>query len=171
MAGQSLVTNDFVSLRDAMNQLFEESFTPFWASTRGRNGVGAQALPLDVYATAEDVYVIAAVPGMRPDDVEVSVNQGVVTISGTLQNAADAEEAQGATWYLHELAHGQFRRSVSLPIDVDAAKADATFADGILKLRLPKAEQAKPRRIEVRVGGINSNEPAAVEAGTSSKQR
>jgi HSP20 family protein len=161
MVSRSPLAQEFVSLRDAMNQLFEESFTPFWTAGRGGNGVTARALPLDVYATQDEAVVIAAVPGARPQDVEVSINQGTVTIGGTLANVADAEEAKGTTWYLHELAHGQFRRSFSLPFDVDSAKAEATFADGILKLRLPKAEQAKPRKIEVRAGGT----PAAVGAG------
>ena len=168
MVSQSPLMQDVVSLRDAMNQLFEESFTPFWAAGRGRNGTSARALPLDVYATQDEVVVIAAVPGARPEDVEVSINQGVVTIGGALANAAEAQEAKGATWYLHELSHGQFRRSISLPFDVDSAQADATFADGILKLRLPKAEQAKPRRIEVRAG--SAPEPAAVTAGQPADQ-
>lgn len=160
MASTSTLSQDVVSLRDAMSQLFEESFTPFWTAGRPRNGVAARALPLDVYATGDEVVVIAAIPGVRPEDVELSIDRGTVTLAGTLANAADAEDTKGATWYLHELSHGQFRRTVTLPIEVDAAKADATFADGILRLRLPKADQARPRRIEVRAAG-----PQAVGAG------
>ena len=63
---------------------------------------------------------------------------------------ASSEEAKDATWYLHELPHGAFQRSVTLPIEVDPAKADATCEHGILRLRLPKAETAKPRKIELK---------------------
>ena len=163
------MAQEFVSLRDAMNQLLEESFTPYWTGTRGRNGGVARPLPLDVYATQDEVVVIAAVPGVRPEDVEISINQGTVTLSGTFANVAEAEEVKGATWLLHELWHGRFRRSITLPTEIDAAKAQATFADGILTIRLPKAEQAKPRKIEVRVAGGST--PQAVGAGgTTSNQ-
>jgi len=167
MSTTSPLAQEFVTLRDAMNQLLEDSVTPFWTAARNRASGVARALPLDVFATSDEVVVIAAIPGVRPEDVEVSIDQGTVTISGTLANVADAEDAKGATWYLHELTHGQFRRSVSLPVDIDSTEADATFADGILKLRLPKAEQAKPRRIEVRLGG-NGN--PAVEAGGTTER-
>ena len=156
------VSQDFVSLRDAMNQLLEESFTPFrTGGTMPRNGGATRALPMDVYATQDEVVLIAAVSGVRAEDVEVSINQGTVTLSGKVPSATEAEDAKGATWYLHELWHGAFQRTVSLPIEVDTARAEATFADGILRIRLPKAEQAKPRRIEIRAGSA----PQAVGAG------
>jgi HSP20 family protein len=150
MVGTFPGSQEFVTLRDAMNQLLEDSFTPFRVAGWPRNGSTARPLPIDVYATPDDVVLIAAVPGARPEDVEISINQGTVTLTGKVANVADATEAKGATWYLHELWHGRFQRTVTLPVDVDASKADATFADGVLRLRLPKAEQAKPRRIEIR---------------------
>ena len=162
------MAQEFVSLRDAMNQLLEESFTPFWTGARGSNGGVARPLPLDVYATQDEVVVIAAVPGVRPEDVEISINQGTVTLSGTVANVAEAEEAKGATWFLHELWHGQFRRSISLPTEIDAAKAQATFADGILTIRLPKAEQAKPKQIKVHA--VDGVQPVAASAGTETRQ-
>jgi HSP20 family protein len=79
-----------------------------------------------------------------------------VTLSGKMPNVAQSEEAKNATWYLHELPHGAFTRAVTLPIEVDSANADATFEHGILRLRLPKAEQAKPKQIKVRVAGAGA---------------
>src|SRR3954471_5844683 len=118
---------DFVVLRDAMNQLLEESFVPA-RNTRSSNGTSTvRPLPLDVYTTPDAAVVIAAVPGMNPGDLEVTVNQSVVTVSGTVPTAAESEQGKQATWYLHELWHGQFRRSITLPFEVDASKADATF--------------------------------------------
>lgn len=115
-------------------------------------------LALDVYGTKDEVVLIAAVPGLRPEDIEITINQNTVTLSGTVPNAAQSEEATGATWYLHELAHGAFQRSITLPMEVDSTRADATFEQGILRLRLPKAETAKPKRIEIR--SSDSSRPA-----------
>jgi HSP20 family protein len=141
---------DFVVLRDAMNQLLEDSFVPSRTTRGGTNGTMVRALPLDVYATQDEAIVIAAVPGMTPQDLDVTINQNVVTLAGTVPTAAESEQGKGATWYLHELWHGDFRRSVTLPFEVDAAKAEATFENGIVRIALPKAERAKPYRIEVR---------------------
>ena len=152
------MTQEFVSLRDAMDRLFQESFVggPFrtvWSAGGGANSGARMPLPLDVYATSDEVVVIAAAPGLNPDDLQISYDQGTLTLGGQMPNVAASEEAKGATWYLHELPHGSFVRSVSLPIEVDPDKAQATFEHGVLRLRLPKAEQARPRRIQVRAGG------------------
>ncbi|MEA2584212.1 MAG: hypothetical protein QOF33_2297 [Thermomicrobiales bacterium] len=167
MVSRIPVAEEFVSLRDAMDRLLQDSFvgTPFrgfWSQPG--NGTPRMPLPLDVYATGDEVMLIAAVPGLRPDDIEITINQGTITLSGKTPNVAQSEEAKNATWYLHELPHGSFTRSVTLPIEVDAAKADATFEQGILRLRLPKAEQAKPKQIKVRVAGASA-ENEAITAG------
>jgi HSP20 family protein len=142
-------STDFVVLRDAMNQLLEESFVPTRGS-RGGNGSVVRSLPLDVYATADEAVVIAAVPGMNPQDLEVTINQNVINLAGTVPTAAESEQGKGATWYLHELWHGSFRRSVTLPFEVEAGKAEATFENGIVRIVLPKAERAKPHKIAIR---------------------
>jgi len=148
--------DEFVSLRDAMDRAFTEScIAPhrgLWPGGWG-NGTGRMPLPLDVYATKDEVVIIAAVPGIQAEQIEITINQNTVTLTGSTPNVASSEEAKDATWYLHELPHGAFQRSVTLPIEVDPAKADATCEHGILRLRLPKAETAKPRQIKVRVGG------------------
>jgi HSP20 family protein len=146
--------DEFVSLRDAMDRFFGESaLSPFRGLWSGLgNGLGRMPLPLDVYATRDEVIVIAAIPGIEAEQIEISVNQNTITLSGQTPNAAASEEAKDATWYLHELQHGAFQRSITLPIEVDSAQADATFEHGILRLRLPKAETARPRQIKVRVG-------------------
>lgn len=161
MANRSPVATtgaEFVSLRDAMDRLLSDSFvgSPFQGLWSGSSSNGGRVgLPLDVYATSDEVTIYAAIPGLGPDDVEISINQGTVTISGQLPNVASSEEAKGATWYLHELGSGAFQRSVTLPVEVDANKADATIENGVLRLRLPKAEQARPRQIKVRTGADN----------------
>jgi HSP20 family protein len=156
------LVDEFVSLRDTMDRVFGEAgvspLRGLWSGGWG-NGTGRMPLPLDVYATKDEVIIIAAVPGVQAEEIEITINQNTVTLSGKTPNVASSEEAKEATWYLHELLHGAFQRSVTLPIEVDPAKADASCEHGILRLRLPKAETAKPRQIKVRVA-----EPA-IEAG------
>ncbi len=170
MVSRFPVPNEFVSLRDAMDRLLADSFVGnplrgVWASSS--NGSSRMPLPLDVYATDNEVILIASAPGLRAEDLEISINQGTITLTGKTPNVAQSEEAKHATWYLHELPHGTFSRTVTLPIEVDAAKADATFDQGILRLRLPKAEKAKPKQIKVRV--INDTpETDAIESGDES---
>jgi HSP20 family protein len=148
------IGEEFVSLREAMDRVFSESlgnspFRGFWSGGWG-NGTGRIPLPLDVFATKDEVILIAAVPGIQADDIAISINQNTITLSGNMSNVASSSEAKDATWYLHELPHGAFQRSVTLPIEVDAANAEATCEHGILRLRLPKAETARPRQIKVR---------------------
>ena len=170
MVSQFPFGQDFVVLRDAMNQLLEESFVPSRGSrsSGGKNGTMVRPLPLDVYATQEEAVIIAAVPGMSPQELEVTIDQNVVTLSGTVPTAAESEQGKGATWYLHELWHGQFRRSVTLPLEVDAGKADASFENGIVRIVLPKAERAKPHKIAIKTG---NDQQEAIEAGSQSKQK
>jgi HSP20 family protein len=162
------LVDDVVTLRDAMDRFFAESVTnsPFrtlWSSTWNGNGAARMPLPLDVYATKDEAVLVASLPGVQPEAVEITINQNTVTVAGKVENVAASEEAKDATWYLHELAYGSFSRSLTLPFEIDAARADATFEHGILKLTLPKAEAAKPKQIKVRVGAGAPEQ--AIEAG------
>ena len=148
VARYPMLLNDSVRLRDAMDRFFGEPLYKTIASTQ--RSVGTVSIPVDVFATDTEVVVIAAAPGLGSDDLEVTIDDNVLTLSGTVPNVAKSTEAEGATWYLHENGHGQFRRTITLPTEVDADQADATFENGILRLRLPKAEAARPRQIKVR---------------------
>jgi HSP20 family protein len=156
--------SDFVSLRDAMDRLFNESFVP-----GTRTALGASAFPLDVYATEDAMTVLAAVPGIDPSALDISIEKGQVTIKGQVPDVADSEEARNATWYVHELPHGEFQRTLSVPFEVDAGKAEATFENGMLRLTLPKAEAARPRQIKVRLAGENGSVEAIADGETSEK--
>jgi HSP20 family protein len=159
VARYPMVMNDSVRLRDAMDRFFGEPvFRTFATSQRS---TGTFSIPVDVFATDSDVFVIASAPGLGPDELEVTIDENVLALSGTIPNVAKSTEAEGATWYLHENGHGQFRRTVTLPVDVDADQAEASFEHGILRLRLPKAEAAKPRQIKIRSG-----EPIEISAET-----
>ena len=171
MVNRFPAADEFVSLRDAMDRLLADSFvsSPFrtlWSAAGGTgtgNGMARMPLPLDVYATQDEVVIVAAAPGLNPQDIEVTVNQGTVTFTGQTPDVAQSEEAKQATWFLHELPHGVFRRTVTLPFEIDAGQAEATFEHGVLRLRLPKAEQAKPRKIEIRA----AESPSQITAGAT----
>jgi len=152
--------NEFVGLRQAMDQLFQESLfgSPYrthWSRTDNQQGTGATPwpLPLDVYATGDEVVIVAAVPGLHPENLDISFHQGTVVLSGKIGNVAESEQGKNATWYLHELWSGTFQRAVTLPFEVDADNAQATWEHGIVRITLPKAETAKPKKIAVNAGG------------------
>lgn len=143
----SSLAGDMISLRSAMDRLFNESFVP------NQGGQANGIMPLDVYATGDELVVLAAIPGMDADDLNITIEKNVLTISGTMPNVAESEDAQGATWYLHELPSGTFERTLQVPMELDANRADATFENGMLRLVLPKADAEKPKQIKVKVGG------------------
>lgn len=145
----SSLAGDMISLRSAMDRLFNESFIP----GQGQSADGSRsALPLDVYSTEHDVVVLAAIPGMDADDIRITIEKNTLTLSGTMPNVADAQDSRDASWYLHELPYGTFERTLTLPMELDANRAEATFENGMLRLTLPKAENEKPRQIKVKVG-------------------
>lgn len=155
--------------RDALDRVVSDAFgAPFqtlWSRT-GIPGAVPQPIPLDVYATDDQVVILAAIPGMNPDDLEVSVHQNTVSLTGKVGGAT--EEANGATWYLRELGSGIFQRSVTLPFPIDPDQTHATFEHGMLRVVLAKAESARPRKIAIN-GGRQSEAIAAADAAETSK--
>ena len=147
--------SDFVQLRQAMHELLQDSFVPSGGS-RYPWGSGTRAMarpmPLDVYATPDEAVVIAAVPGMSPEQLEITYTDNTLALSGSVPSWAESAQGQNATWYLRELWSGQFQRTVTLPFEVDASKAEATFEHGIVRITLPKADWAKPHKIAITAG-------------------
>lgn len=160
----STLAGDMISLRSAMDRLFNESFVP------GTNqGNGRTMLPLDVYSNENEVVVLAAIPGIRPDDLNISIDKSTVTLSGTIRSAAESEEGKNASWHLSELSYGTFERSLTLPFEFDANRAEATFDNGMLRLVLPKAETEKPRQIKVKVGSGSQATAQVTESSESAR--
>jgi HSP20 family protein len=135
---------DLVTLRSAMDDLFEKSFVPFRGLADGGDGA---YFPIDLCENADEVTVRAQLPGMRPDDVDISVDGNILTIKGQTQEETTSEDD---TWHRREIRRGAFARSLSLPAEVDAERAQAGFDNGLLTLRLPKREEAKPKRIQIK---------------------
>ena len=134
---------ELMTLREAMDRLFEEAFT---APFRLSDGWGV--LPLvDMYQTEEAVVVKATMPGVKPEDLHVTVTGDVLTIKGEVK---EEEEVKEATYHLRERRFGTFTRTIQLPVPVIADKAQAEFENGILTLTLPKAEEVRPKAITVK---------------------
>ena len=134
---------DLVSLRDAMDRLFEESFvrmrglpTPF----------GAEALAVDMYETADSVVVKTGVPGVKPEDIDITITGDMLTIKGETKTE---EKVEKENYIRQERRYGSFQRSIRLPGSLLADEAAATFEDGVLTLTIPKTEEAKPKTIKV----------------------
>jgi HSP20 family protein len=135
----------WASLRDEMSNLLE---LPFWTNA-GRQAqlFSGWAPALDLYQDNDNVVAVVELPGMRKEDIEISLHDGTLTISGERNSGT----SNGETAERSERFSGKFRRSISLPTRVDSGKVSATYKDGILTVTLPKAEEAKPKQIKVNV--------------------
>ena len=134
---------ELVTLRQQMDRLFEDRWTPTRAPSPSAGG--SLFLPIDVYSDEDAVVVLASLPGLKAEDVDIVLQGDTVTIQGEAQPPSG-----NVQWAVQERPYGKFSRSLTLNVPVDMAKADATFEDGILKLTLPKAESAKPRQIQIK---------------------
>lgn len=134
---------DVATLRQAMDRFFDEDFRPFGWTTGSYSG---PALPLDVTQDPDALTIEAALPGIKPDDVDITVENGTLTISGRTQDERSADEG---SYLVQEIRRGSFSRSMTLPQGLEPDRAEATFEHGLLKLRIPKAEQLKPRQIKI----------------------
>jgi HSP20 family protein len=131
------------TLRDELDSFFD---LPFW-SNFGRAGqlFTGWSPALDLYQSSDNIVAVVELPGMRKEDIEISLHDGTLTISGERKReSSGGEKAERTERYV-----GRFRRSIALPTRVDANKVSATYEDGILKVTLPKAEEAKPKQIQV----------------------
>ena len=135
---------DTPSLREAMDRFFERSFvSPGEWLTLARFEQPA----IDVVSKPETVVVKAALPGVKPEDIETTITGDTLTIHGKYRE----EEKREEEGYLYrELSRGEFRRSIGLPTGTKSEAAEATFHDGILTLTIPKVEPVKPREIKVK---------------------
>jgi HSP20 family protein len=143
------------SLRSAMDDLLERSFI---SARWGEEGIGT-GFPVDVSETESEVRVRASLPGIKPEDLDISVQGDLLTIRGETR---EETSSSGENWHRREIRSGSFARSFSLPSDVDSDACEANFENGILELRLPKREEAKPRKIEV--GGAREAIPATMRS-------
>jgi HSP20 family protein len=128
-------------LSEMMDRMFDDS----WFGPRAVEG---HSMPLDVYVTDNDYVIRAVVPGLKPEDVKVEINDNTVTLQGEVFPPEKGSEK--ANVLLQEIRYGKFVRSLAISGDLDGDKAEAHVENGILTLRIPKSEAAKPKVIKVK---------------------
>ena len=136
---------EMVSLHDAVNRLFEDSFIRPSAWPLPFDG-GNLSVPMDVIETKDNVVVKVSTPGVKPEDIDISVVGDTLTIKGETKSEEQFEEG---SYIRKERRFGSFQRTLSLPASVTSDKAKAEFENGVLTLTLPKSEAAKPKSIKV----------------------
>ena len=140
-------SRELAAIRDEMDRLFDEFFN--FVPARRRELLEGEWLPnIDVAETDDNVIVTAELPGVKQDDVSISVLNDVLTLKGEKK---EEKEIKRENYHRIERSYGSFQRSVSLPTGVQADKAKATYKDGVLTVTIPKAESAKPKSIKINI--------------------
>jgi HSP20 family protein len=142
---------DMMSLRDAMERLFAESVVRPQATNSGGSGSGTSSLALDVHEQGDDYVVSAPIPGVNPDDVDITVRGDMLRIRGE-RREQHQEGGENKRYLMREQRFGSFERVIQLPSAVKADGAKADFKNGVLTITLPKSEESKERRIPVQGG-------------------
>jgi HSP20 family protein len=132
---------EMITLREAVDQMMNDTLN------RTRDQRQAWLLPVDAYATADALVLRADVPGLNPDDLQVTLEGDTLTIRGQFNN-----RAEGQTYLMQERLVGKFERVLTINTPVQADKVEATFENGVLTLTLPKAEAVKPKQITIKRG-------------------
>ncbi|MFI5273931.1 MAG: Hsp20/alpha crystallin family protein [Ktedonobacterales bacterium] len=136
----------FAPLRDAVNQLFEESLLrPM------RFGMLGRFFPVDVYETEKAFVVEAVLPGVKPEDVQVSAIRDTLTIHAAIKPAPAAIPEKTGTYLQRERSTGEMTRTIQLPTSIESEKVTATYAHGVLTLQVPKVAAAEPAAIPIKV--------------------
>lgn len=143
---------EFSSLRRAMERLFDD-----YAPLRWRGEEAEWGFPIDVFETEKEIVVKGALPGIKPEDVEITVTENTLTIKG--ETKAE-EKVEKENYYRREMRWGAFARVVPLPAGAYADKAEAEFKDGVLTVTLPRAEEVRAKQIKVKTA--KEAEPAGV---------
>ncbi|MBX3086556.1 MAG: Hsp20/alpha crystallin family protein [Anaerolineae bacterium] len=129
---------DMIQMREAMDRAFSDS-------QYGREFRSTWNLPIDAYATSDAIVLKADIPGLKPEDIQITLEGDTLTIRGEFKN--DAEEKNHL---IRERVTGKFERTLTVSTPIDPAKVEATFENGVLTLTLPKAEAVKPRQITIK---------------------
>ena len=151
--------NDLFDLQNQVDQLLQMTgVTPRTTTNGGRSEV--MNLPVDVRQSENEFIIEASVPGFRPDDVEVTFDDGVLTISG--QRRSETEEKQGQ-YVRRERRQSAVYRQIGLPAEVRADEIRASFENGVLRVTVPRAQKAQPKRIPVTGGDAGEPQPQVIE--------
>ncbi|HEX3050105.1 MAG TPA: Hsp20/alpha crystallin family protein [Aggregatilineaceae bacterium] len=133
---------DMISMRQTVDRMVDEAF----ARGSESRGTGAWLLPMDAFITEDAIVIRADVPGLNPEELDITMEGDTLAIRGEIQR----EENSGRKYVLLERPTGKFERTLNINTPIDHAKVEATFSNGVLTLTLPKAEAVKPRQIAVK---------------------
>jgi HSP20 family protein len=142
--------SNIVSLKDAMDRLFEQSVVRRHEAGEAAGLAGARVMPVDVYEKDSDYVIKAFVPGVKAEDVQIGVERETVTIRVHVPGEVETEEAKSYRWLAAELGYGDVTRMLTLPAPISAAQIEAQVENGVLTVVVPKAEEAKPKKIVVK---------------------
>lgn len=134
---------ELITMREAMDQLFNENVAR-------REYRTVNVLPVDAYAKNDDIVIVADIPGQKPEDLSITFEKDTLTIRGEFK-----AQTEVPNYLLRERLVGKFERTLTINTPIDADNIEATFDNGVLTLRLPKAETAKPRQISVKTASAN----------------
>jgi HSP20 family protein len=132
-----------VAMSSQLNRTINDPYTP-----RTEDAFGAWAPPVDIFEKNDNLVIRAEIPGVQKEDVDVRIENGVLTLHGERKQETDIEDENA---YRMERVYGMFTRSFTLPTTVDAAKVTANYKDGVLEVTVPKVETAKPKKVEIKV--------------------
>ena len=160
--GYSSGATDMLSLRDMMGRLMENAFI---SPDQWFDEYGMRMPAIDV-SENDDAYVVRAeLPGWKPENIEITCEGNTVSLKGQLEN--EDQQNDGSTrWHHREMRRTSFERSITLPAEVEADKATADFENGVLTLRLPKSEEAKPRQIKIGSGQRGASQRTISQGNT-----
>ncbi|MDQ6785581.1 MAG: Hsp20/alpha crystallin family protein [Acidobacteriota bacterium] len=156
---------DLRTLQDEMNRLFTGSLSRSGGGQQDEIMRGAWSPSVDIFENKDQIVLEAELPGMKPEDVEISIENNVLTLHGERKFE---KKDESDNFHRVERSYGAFTRSFTLPPTVTSENANAEFENGMLRLTLAKREEAKPRRIEIKAGGQTG---AAKQTTTESKNK
>ena len=145
---------EMAAIQSAMDGMFEDSWRNVHPVFNGKSfapGVTGNCLALEVYETDADYTIVAALPGLNADDINISLHDGGLTIGADI---AEPEVNDNIRVLLQERAFGKFSRSVNLPQPIANDGVEATYEDGVLRLILPKTPESQPRQIPIKVNRV-----------------
>ncbi len=134
--------HELAAITNRLNRTLEG---PYASTTE--EAFGSWAPPVDIFEKQDQLIIRAEIPGVKKEDMDVRIENGVLTLHGERKQETEAKEANS---YRMERVYGSFTRSFSLPTTVDASKISATYKDGVLEVSVPKAETAKPKKVEIK---------------------
>lgn len=155
---------EMMSMRQMMDHLMESAFVPAERWAQSEDGFSAR---MDFSETSEAYEVKLSIPGVDPDDINITLENNTLTVRGEMQVDSDQDDAE---YHTREIRYGTFSRSLMLPSNVDANAIEAECGNGILRLHLPKTEEARSRRIQVRGTGSGKGSPTIEGAAISDGQ-